>query len=560
MFRRFPLAFLNNSSIIYIYIYNINIFMELQINNHDNYVENANGYRKWYFKWLGFIMFGITITVLSFIVWKENAQAITIYPEYIAVYENSRPITNNNWPNMVFGTPATNYSTTTNLIIHNRYDNYWGYNYINTRSIIKFDLSEYEGNEIISAELHYTGGQTMNGATSTVNLFEFNKTYNNLDDFASFGNQALSDGKTYDGIGWGGSFGAGYFTLDHNGLIYLNDKLNNSSEEIYLGMRMSFDYQVQDPPNWDNGTWKVYEGIYLEIETTETYNPITIINPSPTQSREPILVNDFPEIVRITGTCVGEGSNQVLIHRRQYSFVPTEDDFDTPAEDLYISSCNSGFWWIDMEFWQITDISNSYIITAWSRDFLNNSRNPKNGYDNKTVNITLETILSFDPEALLGIDIPSDSQYTCANLPPFFEVTGTAPFFQINEFQKRISCIFIDENFNSNVEKMKHNQEIIYKNKIPFAYYYKIVDLWDNRSTTTNTKITLNLTDNPKIPTSSPLKNINYEFLDAENLQYENLPEGLKDVADFMEDRLVPVIFASFIIWLAIRVASSISS
>jgi len=300
----------------------------------------------------------------------------------------------------------------------------------------------------------------------------------------------------------------------------------------------------------------IYIGFYSNGTAISEFDPsITITSPSPYQSHEPIIFDTLLQNISITGTCRYRPNSKVMITNRNQSIIPVASNFTSPDSDMWVSNCLSDDTWAITYY--IKDGQNN--ITAFSNEFLNESRAYVFGYDSAFVSFPVQQVMSFDPDQLLPIDQPfSDSQYTCATLPDFFEITGEAPFFHINEFRKHIQCLFIDENFSSNVDRLRHNQEIIFTNKIPTAYYYKVSDLWDTRATTTWHTITLDLQHDDHIASSSPLKSINYQFLDVYDLEYDNLPEGLKPVADFMEDRLVPVIFAFFIIWGAFRIAGAI--
>lgn len=546
--------------------------MELQINNHDHYVESNSEYRKWYFKWLGFIMFGIVITILSFIVWKENAQATTYTLNYTEQsYYGTSTTPSVPWTNLVNSTTGNKETNSAYMYFRAHNDDYYLYYRYIFRPVLKFNLSSIPtGSIIYSAKLKTLANTTQaaynhNSATSTDNFFEFNPTYGDSRDYASFGNVLLTNGREWVNTQIPGP-SAGEFIFNSNGLMYLNDKFNNSSTTVWLGGKISYDNLNETPPANSNPSGRNYPaGTTLEIITNTEGDPITITTPSPYQSHEPILLGAINQTYRISGTCRFNGTKTVLISWKQSSLIPTQDDFNNAGNGgNYSVNCNNNYWFYDyplINFWYPAGTSQTHNISVFSSEFLNQSRSFVNGYDSKFVSFPVEQVITFDPDLLLPINFGwATSTLTCATLPPLFEITGELPFFRINELDKRISCIFIDENFIPNVEKMKHNQQVIFANKIPTAYFYKITDLWNERTTTTNTKITLNLTDDPNIATNSPLKGINVEIFDAENLQYDNLPEGLKPVADFMEDRLVPVIFASFIIWLAIRVASSISA
>jgi len=515
----------------------------------------------------------IIITSLSFLVWKENAHAEElndIGANHEWIFVNVRSIGSYTWEQVLDFEAGTQYYDG-NFVTpaHARASYITGLNnFILERFAFSFDMSELPEGAYITGAKIYTpdeyGGSSSNQSFK-VGLFPFIPLSTGNSAYSDFGSTLLSTEYTIT-LGTP-SANTEYYELNEDGIEYLQNEFENSSTTVKLGIRNSFDYERFTP----NSGQEYFAGlsdpttidITYTMEEPEPVRPVTITNPSPYQSQETIIVNSQTQVETISGTCSADGEYNILVSWRQTNFIPTTEDFDDDVVGGQTAiNCESGIWSYDYPLvnWWYPDGSGVHNITVFSNEFIIEERDFVNGFDSAFVSFTAQNIMSFDPDYLLPINIPSDSEYTCATLPPFFEATEELPYFRINEFQKRISCIFIDENFFSNVEIMKRNQEVIYTNKIPFAYYYKVTDLWDNRSTTTNTKITLNLTDNPKIPTSSPLKGINHEFLDAEDLQYDNLPDGLKDVADFMEDRLVPVIFASFIIWLAIRVASSISA
>jgi len=341
------------------------------------------------------IMLFLVLSVLIFGAYNEaRAETYNINPTNQWNYTNNSGLSNS-WSYIINNLVTPSWDDNLDYLrTSGRYDNYYGNQQFIQRAVAEFDLSEIPvGATIYSAKLKWTDhtSSLQSYATTTLNLFEFNKVYNSSNDFLSFGNTALSGGSTF--IKDVTSYGALELVLNNNGIIYLNDRFNNASTTTYLGARLDYDYFDIRPPAYDSGNAIRLNGISLEIDTTageSSTKPITLIYPLANSSQS-VQINQpisTYTLFRLNGTCAVSGEDRVYVHNLPNSYTPDSDDFNDQGID-----CINGQWsYYDVS---ITDGLNYYTI--FSRDFIDESRSPVYNYDYVSTEVNFYVIMSFAP-------------------------------------------------------------------------------------------------------------------------------------------------------------------
>jgi len=106
------------------------------------------------------------------------------------------------------------------------------------------------------------------------------------------------------------------------------------------------------------------------------------------------------------------------------------------------------------------------------------------------------------------------------------------------EALKKSFCWLFVGNAKNKALDLKNTSELLFANKIPFAYWSKFQEEWNNPRTTGNKKIIFNLDQFDAFDNESPLNNFQIEIFDFENPGWT---EAHWKVFNFLEDIVIPI-------------------
>jgi len=116
------------------------------------------------------------------------------------------------------------------------------------------------------------------------------------------------------------------------------------------------------------------------------------------------------------------------------------------------------------------------------------------------------------------------------------------------EALKKSFCWLFVGNAKNKALDLKNTSELLFANKIPFAYWNKFQEEWNSPRTTGNKKIIFNLDAFDAFDNESPLNNFQIEIFDFENPGWT---EAHWKVFNFLEDIVIPIMASIWVFMMA---------
>lgn len=117
------------------------------------------------------------------------------------------------------------------------------------------------------------------------------------------------------------------------------------------------------------------------------------------------------------------------------------------------------------------------------------------------------------------------------------------------EALKKAFCWLIVGDVNGKINELKADSQTMLNNKIPFAYYSKIKEEYDNQATSTNTTIGIDF-GTLGLSASTTLPDLNFVLFDLEN---PNWSDEHWTAFNFIENTVLPAIVALWVLFFSIK-------
>jgi len=452
------------------------------------------------------ILFFIVSVVFFFGVNRVSAETITVQPIQFFGLGKQETLTSGtfttnpipSWYDMVAPqTVASSSASTTPSINSTALGSTWN----TSRAGLKFLIPSHSSlplTSVIFTPKVYLYDNNNTTSTIVFNAWYYDDTKTLNENFGLFGNQEFSPRLSL-GIG----HYAGYFeeakTANSLGLNFVKNSISDYSTTtiLYLGLRTGYDFDIIDPLDPYSNNFNVSLNDFTLTLNFGTTTPITLTYPSPYQNYNPILINQANQTELIYGTCIGSGTQEVLISTLPYSFIPTNSSFTSPITGTYSVACVNNAWHFLLP---IKEGRNS--ITVWSRDFLNNSRDPIFNEDYIVSSLTGQLIISLAPVTTSSPSISGLWSTSTIDLSNFLaSPLSDIPF--IGEYLQTIYSSIL--------------------NKIPLGYFLQVVDIWNKADPNSlNSTFTIDFSFDNKFPELSGLE---WEIVDF-NDPFKNMSEA----------------------------------